>query len=441
MSIRIQSVLALAAVGAGIAGAPGVHATNGYQLIGVGAYQKSLGGAVTANPGSAMTAITNPAGYAVIPNRADFSMEAFMPFRNTDFKQADLTGTGQGGDDVDSDVTLYGVPALGWKADVADNLWFGGGIYGTSGLGVDYEQTVAADLTSIGQPQDLLWDGYSSIAFWQIAPALAWKATETLSLGASLNIDYQSVSFQQRFDAPDGPGGTRPGDFVFNLNKNAQTFGAGAAFGLLWQATDRLTLGGAYKTKQWFQDSEYNLGQGDIFFGGQFTGGPDVSYPGGKYKLELDYPQQASVGAAFALTPRWKVSGDIKWIEWSDTLDTLTVKSPDPNFPDVVLDTGWDDQWVFALGLAWAVTDKANLRAGFNYGEAPIEDEDVDNNLILPAVVQTHYTIGGDVQLGRNWDLGFHAMYAPEETLRSPTTGVEISMYQYSVGFNLGYQF
>ena len=38
-----------------------VLATNGYQLIGVGSYQKSLGGAVTANPGSAMTAITNPA--------------------------------------------------------------------------------------------------------------------------------------------------------------------------------------------------------------------------------------------------------------------------------------------------------------------------------------------------------------------------------------------
>ena len=51
-------------------------ATNGYQLIGVGSYQKSLGGAVTANPGSAMTAITNPAGMIRIGKRADFSMEA-----------------------------------------------------------------------------------------------------------------------------------------------------------------------------------------------------------------------------------------------------------------------------------------------------------------------------------------------------------------------------
>jgi len=64
---------------------PAVHATNGYQLIGIGAYQKSLGGAVTAKPGSAMTAITNPAGMARIGKRADFSMEMFMPERFVDF--------------------------------------------------------------------------------------------------------------------------------------------------------------------------------------------------------------------------------------------------------------------------------------------------------------------------------------------------------------------
>jgi long-chain fatty acid transport protein len=80
-------------------------ATNGYQLVCVCRYQKSLGGAVTAKPGSAMTAITNPAGMARIGNRTDFSMEAFMPDRSADFGA------------------------------------FGGGMYGTSGLGVDYADT------------------------------------------------------------------------------------------------------------------------------------------------------------------------------------------------------------------------------------------------------------------------------------------------------------
>ena len=50
--------------------APVSLATNGYQLTGVGSYQESLAGAVTASPGSAMTAITNPAGMARIGKRA-----------------------------------------------------------------------------------------------------------------------------------------------------------------------------------------------------------------------------------------------------------------------------------------------------------------------------------------------------------------------------------
>ena len=112
-------------------------ATNGYQLIGVGSYQKSLGGAVTANPGSAMTAITNPAGMIRIGRRSDFSMEGFMPTRKTDF-------SAYGGDTVESDASLYGVPAIGWTAPVGDreDLYFGGGMYGTSGLGVDYGETL-----------------------------------------------------------------------------------------------------------------------------------------------------------------------------------------------------------------------------------------------------------------------------------------------------------
>ena len=73
----------------------GVWATNGYQLIGVGSYQKSLAGAVTALPGSNMTAVTNPAGMLRIGHRADFSMEAFMPDRSVDFAAL-------GGDSVDS---------------------------------------------------------------------------------------------------------------------------------------------------------------------------------------------------------------------------------------------------------------------------------------------------------------------------------------------------
>ncbi len=65
-------------------------ATNGHQMIGVGAIQKMMGGAVTAHPVDATTAISNPAGMAEIGERTDFHFEAFMPKRSVDF--ADRSG-------------------------------------------------------------------------------------------------------------------------------------------------------------------------------------------------------------------------------------------------------------------------------------------------------------------------------------------------------------
>lgn len=437
-----RSLIAASVMGA-IATAGTAHATNGYQLIGIGAYQKSLAGAVTAAPGSAMTAVTNPAGLARIEDRADFSMEAFMPSRYTDF-------TGTGGAKVESDVEMYGVPSLGWKGPVGESgkMWFGGGMYGTSGLGADYESTLAFPAAGSPFGADTYYDGYSSIAFWQMAPALAWNVNEKLDLGVALNIDYQMVGFSQRFQVDTG-GAPGPDTTVsnFDLSKGAQGFGFGFTIGALYDVTDRMTVGASYKSKQSFSDFEYNLGYGDIqdpaLIGAPFAGlGGEM--PAGKYKLDMDYPQQLAVGIAYDVTDAVTISADVKWINWEDTMEELMISTPVAGV-SIPFAADWEDQIVYAIGVQWAVNEKVNLRAGYNYAEAPLDEDDVGNNLILPAVVEQHFTFGGDVVLDKHWDLGFHVMYVPEETLTGSATsgapGVEIGMDQTSVGINLGYRF
>jgi long-chain fatty acid transport protein len=398
--------------------------TNGYQLIGVGSYQKSLAGAVTALPGSNMTAVTNPAGMLRIGHRADFSMEAFMPERNTDFSAF-------GGGIADSSSEIYGIPAIGWNGPVGsrDDMVFGGGMYGTSGMGVDYGSTLM-------QP-GVYWDGYSSIAFWQMAPSLAWQAAEKLSLGAAVNIDFQQVAFQQRMLAAPGPDQTVL--MNFDLSKGASAFGFGLSLGLLYDVNDRVTLGASYKSKQFFTDLEYQLSFGDIDMSA-FGGSP---LPAGTYNLDLDFPQQAAIGIAAHVTDVFTIAADVKWINWSDTMETLAVAGP--GGIQVPMDPGWDDQFVFALGLAYKVNDRFNLRAGFNFGESPIDAVSAASNLILPAVVETHYTVGADYRLDEHWDIGFHYMYVPENTITAgPATtapGVKISLSEQSFGMNLGYRF
>jgi long-chain fatty acid transport protein len=364
-------------------------ATNGYQLIGVGSYQKSLAGAVTALPGSNMTAVTNPAGMLRIGHRADFSMEAFMPDRSTDFSAF-------GGGIADSSSDIYGIPAIGWNGPVGnrDDMVFGGGMYGTSGMGVDYGSTLM-------QP-NVYWDGYSSIAFWQMAPSLAWQAAEKLSLGASVNIDFQQVALQQRMLLNPGPEQTTL--MNFDLSRGASAFGFGLSIGMIYDV------------------------------------GP---LPAGTYKLDLDFPQQAAIGVAIHASQVITFAADVKWINWSDTMGTLTVAGP--GGIQVPMDPGWDDQFVYAIGVAYNVTDGFNLRAGINYGKSPIDAASAANNLILPAVVETHYTVGADYRLDTHWDIGFHYMYVPENTITAgPATtapGVKISLSEQSVGLNLGYRF
>jgi len=400
-------------------------ATNGYQLIGVGSYQKSLGGAVTANPGSAMTAITNPAGMIRIGRRSDFSMEGFMPTRKTDFGA-------YGGDAVESDAGLYGVPAIGWTAPVGDreDLYFGGGMYGTSGLGVDYAETLMMPAGASFTGNDLVWDGYSNIAFWQMAPTLAWNASDALSLGVAVNIDYQQVSFSQRLRDT-----ATNAMYNFDLNRSANAFGFGISFGLLYDVSESLTIGFSYKSKQHFSELEYNLREGDI--DATLVGGP--VFPGGHYTLDLDFPQQAAFGIAFRPSDALTLSADLKWIEWSDTMDRLSVKGPDGY--DFAMDPGWDDQVVYAAGADWRLTARFNLRFGFNYAGSPIDASTAANNLILPGVVEDHYTFGLDYRFD-HWEIAFHYMHAPKVLIRATTgfPGTAVSLEETSVGINLGYR-
>jgi len=390
-------------------------ATNGYQLIGVGSYQKGLAGAVTANPGSAMTAVTNPAGAARVGNRGDFSMEAFMPDRSVDF-------TALGGEKMDSSVDMYGVPAIGWTAPIADgsNVYFGGGMYGTSGMGVDYA------VTDMGM--GMSWNGYSNISFWQMAPVLAWNVDDKLSVGASLNLDYQSVAFQSRFT-----GG--PGDTIFDLSRSASGFGLGLSLGVLYDLNQAVTVGLSYKSKQNFSAMEYQLAQGDITLMG-------TALPSGTYTLDLDFPQQAAAGIAYRATNKLTLSADLKWINWSDTMDQLIINGPAGPIP---YNSGWDDQTVFAIGLNYDINEKFTIRGGYNYAASPIGPEDVINNLILPAVVETHYTIGGDYRINNHWELAFHYMYVPENTVTADAStgmpGTKISLSETSLGANIGYRF
>lgn len=404
-------------------------ATNGYQLIGTGQMQKSMGGAVTAAPMDTMTAISNPAGMARVGNRADFSMEAFMPKRSADFSNLGA-GSTEGGTE------LYGIPSVGWVANAfgRDDMVFGGGMFATSGMGVDYDQTFAIPAGAMGggsPANNVDFSGYSSIAFWKMAPTVAWNQSDALSIGVSLNVDYQSLAFKQSFI--DNTAGVTL--FNMDLGRPTSQLGYGATVGVLYDVNDALTVGANYSTKQLFGDAEFRLRDGDL--NTTMMGGGAM--PGGTYKMDMDYPQQAALGVAYRPQERVLVAFDVKWIDWSNTHDTINLTGPGGTLP---LAFGWEDQTIYALGVQYAATDALTLRAGFNMADAPIKANDAMQNVIFPAIVKRHAAFGADYRLGDHWGVGGTFMKAFKESLTETDAAdlpVTITLEETSVGLLLYY--
>jgi long-chain fatty acid transport protein len=428
------------------AGTP-AFATNGYQLIAVGSYQKGMAGATTAAPYDAMSALTNPAGMALIGNRADFNMEMFNPNRSVDLASF-------GGGSTEGGSRLYGVPAIGWTAPAfnRENVYFGGGMYGTSGLGVDYDVFDAGP--SLGDA-----DIYTAIQFWKMAPTVSARVTDRLALGIALNADYQSVIITEAFT-----GGLFP-PVKLDLSRSPGTFGIGTTVGALYKVTNRFDVGLSYSSQQHFQSTEYRLPANSIQNFPQ-TGGLATNETNGRFDLQMDFPQQWAVGLAARPVDRWLISFDVKWINWAATHDAVRLKGPfrldtntdfttDQDISAISLPFGWDNQWVFAVGTQYQLTDAFAVRAGFNHAKAPINEADVFNNVAFPAVVEDHITLGATYRFGDHWEMsgaykhcfkneltGAGDIPAVFQGLGFPAdSNAKIAMDQHSFGVQISYRF
>ncbi len=397
-------------------------ATNGYQLIGVGQCSMGMGGAVVAAPCDPMVAINNPAGMAWIPAQTAFSGEIFNPERRTNF----------GFGDVGSHTNVYAIPALGWSAPAfRPNLYFGGGIFGTSGLGVNYLQPN----TPLGTIQ-----AFSSIDFMQMAPAVAFKLDDKFSVGIALDVAAEQVSFNQTF-----------GGQGLNLTSPTWAYGVGATLGGMYKVNKKVNLGASYKSEMKFTSLFWQENQEFVPTGITMAsqGIQPVGVQGGEgsYRARLNYPQQVAFGAALHPVPKWLVSVEGQWINWHATMNQFTVYGPWVGTPSVALPLHWQNEWVANLGTQYDVNKKWQLRAGYAYGGNPIKSTDMPANLIMPAIVTTAVTVGATQKLPMRWSLTEALMHSFKNTVTDgtlfglPLQATSASMSENSIGIQIGYYF
>lgn len=313
------------------------HATNGDQMIGVTATQWGMAGAVVAAPQDAGTIMSNPAGLAELGMkevRFDMGFGVLNPPRKAN-------GT-------ESDSDYYLIPSGAVAFNVNDRLYLGMGMAGLSGMGVDFADIMAAA------------PGAQAVVttkqFYKISPGFGYKLNDRLSVGAALNIDYQSLAIHNS---------------SFTLPQN-QVYGFGVSAGLIYKFNDRLQMGASWISKQSMDEFKWNTTVG-------------------KYAMTMDAPQQFALGVAFKPIPGLLIEADVKYIGFSDVLDRVAFQTP--SGPSV-MNFGWDDQIVYAIGIQKEINPKTTVRMGFNYGKSPIGQEDVNNNIGSLAVTEKHVSVG-----------------------------------------------
>ncbi len=99
---------------------------------------------------------------------------------------------------------------------------------------------------------------------------------------------------------------------------------------------------------------------------------------------------------------------DFRWLDWSGT--GILGRSIAAGGVE------WRDQYVFAGGFQYDFDPSFGfpiaLRLGYNYGRSPITASGVFRNILIPTVIEQHFTAGFGMMLGEH--VGFDAAYIRE---------------------------
>ena len=209
----------------------------------------------------------------------------------------------------------------------------------------------------------------------------------------------------------------------------------------LYKLNDMWQFGLAYQSKRWMQTLQWNTipnafnpatGQGML--GGMFDG-----Y---KVRMRLDMPQTIQFGVNFRPVNNLRIEADAKWINWSNVMDKVPITGVAGMNS---WDFNWKNQWVYMLGVEYTPTPPLTLMAGFNYGKSPVPDggQAFGNNIIAPAIVQTHLSFGASYSVTPSVQLTAAYQHAFEHKQSGTFDGMPISikMHEDEFAVQLTYKF
>ena len=342
---------------------------NGLNLNGQGSKAIAMGGAFIGQADDYSAVFWNPAGLTQM-KKTSFSLfgTVLIPTETYKFATAAI--------DAKTANKIYPSGSAGFFKPLSDKLVVGILAYVPAGSGAEWN---GDDLKNLSYGKSLEWE--SMIAVITVSPAIAYKITDDLSLGATLNINYGMLNLKK-------PALFSAYKLAAQYEEDSTAVGFGATIGLLFKPTDKLGIGLTLRTPS------------KIKFKGDASNGlaPILLKASATSDIERDatWPMWIGGGISFKPVEKLTLNADLQYTDWKK-LDTIKATYTDAAWQTyfangTIIDLRWKDKIQYRFGLEYKLSDQFALRGGYYYD--PVVGPDETFTILLPQFTYNVVTFG-----------------------------------------------
>ena len=241
----------------------------------------------------------------------------------------------------------------------------------------------------------------ASITAIEINPNVAYRINEQFSIGAGVRFILGEGSFGAQAPTSVGP---LQGKTLKYMEGDDTAWGW--QLGGAWQINANNRIGFNYRSEvdQNLEGEAKGLGF-DLAMIGQGKL-PSSHYAG---SMELALPATAEIASFHQLTDKFAMHASVNWTDWS-SFEKLEAMIPEISAdPILVKQENWEDNYRFAVGATYQLSDKSTLRTGVAYDQAAVSD--VNRTTTIPEVDRLWLSVGYGYKYSENLDFDFGATY------------------------------
>jgi len=262
----------------------------------------------------------------------------------------------------------------------------------TSGIGIFFPFGLS---TEWGDNYAGKYLGTSAAVFsMNINPAISFRVNDKLSLAAGIDLLYLDATLENKI--PQylfGNSGPYLGEDI-SQKFEGDGWGHGFNLGLLYKATDRISIGATYRSH-----IDVDV-EGDASFRNVDPGNPyAVAFLDATGSSDIRLPAQATVGVAVKALDNLVVEVGVRWEDWDSTDDLeIVVDNPYIGAMSNSMPRDWQSTWSYNIGGQYKLNETVAINAGYLYGQNAVPSSTLEP--LIPDTDAHLFTIGTDLTFG-----------------------------------------